>query len=265
MILGALAASMAGLVGRATASVPSSGHTVQVAAVVELTQAASAFEPAVRLKPPVPTVPVGCLQYAATPDAAGVFVINPNQYQRVAATPETGPKGAIIVIGDSLTWQTTAETAAQLRTSGWGPVCVSGTISATVQFGNAEIPDGLDTIARIRASAAVWRDGDPKVVIALGTNDSGISASSLTAAKSYVSNMLGAIGPTAKPVSWMTVHTKRLAPWPTREGIFNRAIVESGVETMPWDAEFQNTWVSADKIHCTPTGKAARVALYARL
>lgn len=215
--------------------------------------------------PVVPVAPSGCLQYPTTPDADGVWIVNPNQYQRVAATSEVGSKGPIIVIGDSLTWMTAKETAMQLRASGWGPVCVSGTIAASVQFGNAQIPDGLDSIARIRASSTVWQGSGPKVVVALGTNDVGFSGTSLSSAKSYVSNMLAAIGPTEEPVAWMTVRTKRLSPWPARESTFNQAIAESGVQVMPWAAEFQNAFCGSDKVHLVSAGKVARVALYGRL
>ncbi|MEQ1700825.1 MAG: peptidoglycan-binding protein [Ilumatobacteraceae bacterium] len=215
--------------------------------------------------PPPPALPAGCLQFATTADSNGVFTVNPNQYQRVAATSETGVKGPIIVIGDSLTWQTATDTAAALRLVGYGPVCVSGTISATVQWGNAQIPDGLDSIARIRASAPVWSGPTPRVVIALGTNDTGFVTTSPAAARSDIHTMLTAIGPTSKPVAWMTVRTTRQAPWPARESNWNTQLVAAGVETMPWAAEFQNAWVGSDKVHCVAAGRVARVAFFGRL
>ncbi|MEQ1698579.1 MAG: peptidoglycan-binding protein [Ilumatobacteraceae bacterium] len=215
--------------------------------------------------PPPPALPAGCLQYPTTPDAAGVFTINPGTYQRVAATSEVGPKGPIIVIGDSLTWQTATETAAMLRSTGFGPVCVSGTISATVQWGTAAIPDGLDSIARIRASAPVWSGPTPRVVVALGTNDSGFVTTSASAALADIRTMLTAIGPTSKPVAWMSVRSKRAAPWPARENNWNAQLAVAGVEVMPWAGEFQPAWIQGDKVHCNAAGKVARVAFYGRL
>ena len=215
--------------------------------------------------PPPPADPVGCLQYGTTADADRVFVINPSQYVRQVATSEPGVKGPIIVIGDSLTWQTAKDTAVQLRAAGWGPVCVQGTIAASVQFGNAQIPDGLDMIARIRATHPSWVGAHIKVVVALGTNDVGFSTTSLTAAKSYVTNMLAAIGPTTQPVAWMTVRTERGSPWPAREDTFNRAVTESGVQVMPWSAEFSTAYCGTDDVHLVAAGRAARVALYGRL
>jgi hypothetical protein len=227
--------------------------------------AASVSQAAVRLAPPTPPTATGCLQYLATPDPTGMYLVSPNYYQRVAAVLEHGPRGPIIVIGDSLTWLSATHTAEVLRSAGWGPVCVSGTIGATVQFGTAEIPDGLDAIARIRSSAAIWQGPEVKVVVALGTNDSGFAKASLADAKSYVDAMVAAIGPTTQPIGWMTVRTKRLAPWPTREDLFNQAIAEAGLQLLPWAATFQDTWVHSDLVHLTEEGKAARAALYAPL
>ena len=123
---------------------------------------------------------------------------------------------------------------------------MSGPSAGSLQCGTAQSPDGLDSVARFGASAAGWQGSGPKVVVALGTNDVGFSGTSLSSAKSYVANMLAAIGPTEEPVAWMTVRTKRLSPWPARESTFNRAIAESGVQVMLWAAEFQNAFCGSD-------------------
>lgn len=214
-------------------------------------------------EPPVlvqPTGPIGCLQWVPSPTADGVYKINPNQYQTVVHVYNAGPNGPIVVVGDSLTFGAAAQTARELRTQGWGPICVDGTVSRTVEFGSSSIPDGLDAAYRIRASNPAWNDPRITWVVALGTNDVGFSSGNLDRSNKYVADMRAAIG--TNPVSWMNVRTGR-GDYQYKEAMFNQSIAAGGVTVIDWYNQMSGTWLAGDGVHLNSTGYQARADMLA--
>jgi hypothetical protein len=184
-----------------------------------------------------------------------VYQVNPNRYQTVAHIFTAGPKGPIVVVGDSLTWGSAAATARGLRANGWGPICVDATISRTVEFGTPSIPDGLDAAHRIRSSDPLWNDPAITWVVALGTNDVGFSAGNRGRSDQYVDDMRLAIGP--NPTSWLNVRTGR-SDYQSRELVFNQSIADSGVDVIDWYHRMNHTWLAGDRVHLTSAGYQAR-------
>lgn len=210
---------------------------------------------------PDPTGPVGCLQSIPAPSADGVYQIEFGN-QLVVHIFTAGPNGPIVVVGDSLTLGSAAQTARALRTAGWGPICVDGTISRSIEFGSPSVPDGLDAVYRIRTSNPIWNDPTITWVIALGTNDVGFSLGSEARAGQYVTDQIAAIGP--NPIWWVNVRTAR-ADWQYPEAIFNQAIAASGVAVVDWYAASGGRgWTAGDGVHLTPLGYQARADLVAQ-
>jgi hypothetical protein len=208
------------------------------------------------------TGPIGCLQYVPAPSADGVYQIQIAPYQTVVHIVTTGPKGPIVVIGDSLTVGSATQTARALRTAGWGPICIDGTTSRTVDFGSDAVPTGVDAARRIRASNPIWNNPAITWVVALGTNDSQFSGGSMARADKYVTDQRAAIG--ANPIWWMNVRTSR-PDWQFQEGIFNQAITRSGISVIDWNgASAGKGWTTADEIHLTAAGYQARADLLAK-
>jgi hypothetical protein len=208
-----------------------------------------------------PTGPIGCLQSVPAPTADNIYQIQIGANQLVAHIFTAGPKGPIVVVGDSLTFGSAAQTARALRANGWGPICIDGTISRTVEFGSSSIPDGLDAAYRIRASNPIWDDPTITWVVALGTNDVGYSTGNAARADKYIADQIAAIGP--NPISWMNVCTAR-SDWQYQEAIFNQAIKDSGVAVIDWySASEDQPWIAGDKVHLTTTGYQARADLLA--
>ena len=208
-----------------------------------------------------PRGPIGCLQYVPAPAADGLYLIKPGRMQAVSHIFEAGPKGPIAVVGDSLTWGSASETARSLRSNGWGPICVDGTISRTVQFGNAAVPDGLDAVARIKASDPIWADPTITWVVALGTNDVGFSRGNQQRSDEYIGNMVRAIG--GASVSWMNVRTAR-AGWQWQEAVFDASIANAGVGVIDWhSASNGQRWFAGDLVHLNRAGNRARADLLA--
>ena len=207
---------------------------------------------------PQPSGPIGCLQWVPVPTGDGVYHIAPGSNQQVAHIFEAGPKGPIVVVGDSLTAGSIVQTTRALRANGWGPICVDGTTSRTVMFGTSTVPDGLDAAYRIRASDPMWNEPGVNCVVALGTNDVGFSAGNLARSDQYVAEMRAAIGP--NPISWMNVRTGR-AGWQYYEAMFNQSIVASGVEVIDWYSNMDASWLAGDRVHLTTAGYQGRADL----
>jgi lysophospholipase L1-like esterase len=172
-----------------------------------------------------------------------------------------GPKGPIVVIGDSLTVGTAAQTARALRGNGWGPICIDATVSRTVEFGSRSTPDGLDAAARIKASDPVWNDPTITWVVALGTNDVGNANGNVARSDQFVADQIAAIGP--NPIWWMNVRTDR-PDSQDREAVFNQSITASGVGVIDWHSAADGQhWMGGDRVHLTNSGYQARADLLA--
>jgi len=208
-----------------------------------------------------PTGPIGCLQTVPTPSSDGIYEIQIGTMQLVVHTFTAGPNGPIVVIGDSLTFGSAAQTARALRTKGWGPICIDATVARSIEFGSSSIPNGLDAAQRIRSSDPVWNDPTITWVVALGTNDVGFSTWSASRAGGYVADQIAAIGP--NPIAWMNVSTTR-PDWQGQEDVFNHAIRMSGVAVIDWHGVSEHqAWTGGDRIHLTAVGYQARADLLA--
>lgn len=214
--------------------------------------------------PPVrvaPTGPTGCLQYVPEPSADGVFQIQIGPFQTVVHIFTAGPKGPIVVVGDSLTVGSATQTARALRAKGWGPICIDAAIARSIKFGGSLLPSGLNAVERIKASDPVWNDPTITWVVALGTNDVGFSTTSAERADQYVHDQLAAIGP--NQTYWVNVCTAR-TDWQYEEAIFNHSISTSGVRVIDWySASEDQHWTAGDRIHLNTIGYQARADLIA--
>ena len=191
-----------------------------------------------------------------------LWTARPGVYQRVVGSAATGPRGPIVAMGDSITFGSAEATAVALRTAGWGPVCIDGTVARTVEFGTAAIPDGIDAVDRIRSTGAPWTGWSVQWVVALGTNDVSISGTSAGLARRYISDQLAAIGPTQDGVAWVQVRTALTGVWPEREDVWNSQLAVAGVAIqVPWSDGFQRGWVGSDLIHLSGAGIRARAQM----
>jgi hypothetical protein len=209
---------------------------------------------------PSPSGPVGCLQSVPVPSDDGVYQIRIGG-QFVSHIYTAGPKGPIVVVGDSLTAGSIEQTARALRANGWGPICVDGAVGRTVEFGKTALPGGLDAAARIKASHPIWNDPTITWVIALGTNDVGYSGGNSARSDQFVADQRAAIGP--NPIAWMNVRTGR-SDYQYEEAIFNQSIRDAGIAVIDWySASVSQQWLAGDRVHLTVSGNQARADLLA--
>lgn len=246
------------------------GHSFVFAGVAELSVSVGAqqLEPAVRLSPPRGEdlwSPATCISTPSYRNENGHNEANPGRYQRVVSIAEVGPRGAVAVVGDSLTWQSARDLAVQLQQDGWGPVCVDGTISRTVEYGNAEVPDGLDAVRRIRGTSLVWGRSDVTWVVALGTNDSGFSRTSVERANTSAAKLVNEIGGPAV-IDWVNTKTNRSGAPALNEQAWNAGVQQLGVSIIDWrSAVVANPAViGGDRVHLSALGVPVRNDLIVR-
>jgi hypothetical protein len=200
-----------------------------------------------------------CVSSQSRPNENGHAEANPGRYQRVVSIPETGRLGAVAVVGDSLTYQSARDLAAKLQRDGWGPVCVDGTISRTVEYGNSSIPDGLDAVRRIRSVSSEWTRSDVTWVVALGTNDSGFSRSSSTRANTSAAKLANEIGNVGN-IFWVNTRTNRTGSPASYEAAWNAGVSQLGVRIINWSSAAQTNpaVMGGDKVHLTSLGVTVR-------
>ena len=205
-----------------------------------------------------PTAPIGCLTYVPTPTSDGLYVTNIGKSRIVAHTYTAGPKGPIVVIGDSLTYGAALRTIRGLRANGWGPICYDAQVARSITYSTTTRPSGLATALRIKTSDPVWNDPTITWMVGLGTNDVVSTGTNTMLARAHIDRMLTAIGP--NPIWWVNVHTANLADQP-RERAFNAAIASTGVHVIDW-ATFSTgaPWFAGDLVHLSPTGYNARAS-----
>lgn len=212
------------------------------------------------MKPGIPTSPV------AAP--GGVWQLGTvNGKWRIGFRGVAGPLGAIVVVGDSLTYLSIAETMAGLVSAGYGPICVDAGYGrfVVVGSGTASVSSGLDVIGRVRASAPVWQMDTVRWVIALGTND--VRRPSAGRAPVWCAEQIAAarwaIGVTARPPEWVNVRSRReIAQYV--ENVWNTAVPQNGFVTIDWSAAvapWPELFISDDLVHPTPFGTELRVRL----
>jgi len=260
--------------------------TVSATPVVELTaidDGAASIQPAVRpgirtqieVQPP-PPVYGGCLQSGYSTTTVGTA---PNTWKRISK-PETqypsligfrsiaGPRGAIVVVGDSLTVFLFNDLMNTLIAQGYGPICIDASVGrmASPKPNGSRSTSGAGVAERIRASDAVWRLDNTTWVLALGTNDVGYATSGTMAevAAAHIADVRDAIGSLRVPQYWVNARTLRPTTQ-TKEDIWNAALPAPGVVVIDWSSIVSRTpgvhVSAADLVHLTSLGNQVRLPL----
>ncbi len=220
------------------------------------------------LKPPDPVVG-GCLSGPAERDKTGRWLQQTvNKWGKIGYYPGFGERGPLVIVGDSLTWQSIIPEMNTLIDRGYGPICLDGVISRWSLTGSASIPSARTAVERIKASHAFWTSQSIRWVIATGTNDVTATGTSATAARARIDGVVAAVGSSYHLIGWVNVRTRRGQPWISREDSFNQQVaVTPGVYVVDWDALVRPslpTYVwNADLIHLTVVGQQARSDLTA--
>jgi len=278
-----VSAANAGLANRPVANMaitPTSARGVELYAsvrahvVVDLTgyftgtPTAATLPARTNVKPPDPAVG-GCLSGLAERDKTGRWLQQTvNKWGKVGYYPGFGEKGPLVVVGDSLTWQSIIPAMNTLIDRGYGPICLDGVISRWSLTGSASIPSAETAVERIKASHGFWRSQSVRWVIAMGTNDVTATGTSAAAARTRIDGVAAAVGSDYHMVGWVNVRTRREQPWSAREDVFNQQVASTpGVYAIDWAALVQPdlpTYVwNADLIHLTVVGQQARSDLTA--
>ena len=163
-----------------------------------------------------------------------------------------GPPGRVLLVGDSLFFQSGQELRASLEGDGWEVTLAAepGAGLGGGGYGDIDWPDRLD-----RALDGI----EPEVaVVELGTNGCGRRCSSPDAAIADVLERLEEV----PLVLWLTVRTD--APRPTGAPAINDALRRAaadrdGLEVLPYDDWLDGApgLVSDDGVHLTPAGQRA--------
>ena len=203
-----------------------------------------------------------CISTGWTTNEFGHQEAKIGSYQKVVSVPEVGVRGPVAVVGDSLTYQSAETLAVKLQQAGWGPICVDGTISRTVEFGNYNIPDGLDAVRRIRGVSSEWSRPEVVWVVPLGTNDAGFSGNSEERAARSARKLVDEIGQSDR-IWWMNVKTTVSGSRVGWEAAYNAGISSLGVNVIDWYGRTvsESGHLSGDRVHLSRYGIDIRNAL----
>lgn len=179
--------------------------------------------------------------------------------------PNSGPRGALAVMGDSLTWQTMSGTMNRLIDAGFGPICADGAVFRATTVAVAGVNSGVNATNRLK-TVAFWTAPTVRWVVGIGTNDVG-AAGTTAAQRSRIDGMMSAIGVTTRPVLWINVRTRR-GDYQAAESRFNAALVATpNLRVIDWSAMVAPspaTYITSyDMVHLTATGIAQRPVLVA--
>ncbi len=181
------------------------------------------------------------------------------RYWKISFYPRPGVRGAVSVVGDSLTVASTEETMRELIDAGYGPICIDAQVARRVSVYTSALPSGVQEIARIKSSDAVWRLDTVRWVIALGTNDTRADISNYSAT---IQKGRDAVGPMAVPIYWIDVRTRLGAPYTTYENAWNERLPGPNIVVIGWAAAVAaspTTYINnTDLIHLTPAGEVLR-------
>jgi hypothetical protein len=166
-----------------------------------------------------------------------------------------GPRGALGVVGDSLTFERIDDLVAQLREAGWGPIRADGRPGRRCTVDVAMAQSGRSVVRRWRTDGfhpAVW-------LVALGQNDTE-SVADEADARRIVAAVLDEIGDT--PTVWVDVWTVgETSRWAlVGAAIAAEAAARPHVRVAGWAsvASAHPEWFVADGIHNTPEGARER-------
>jgi hypothetical protein len=226
--------------------------------------------------PPAPTLGAA----ANTPNGAGclpgVGKLDPTKrwYRQdntsaststIAYYPLAGPRGAVAVVGDSLTWQTMSNTMNRLIDAGFGPICADGAVFRATTVVVSKVNSGVNAIGRLKG-LAFWAAATVRWVISIGTNDVG-TASTTVAQRARIDGVIAAVGVTTRSILWMNVRTRR-GSYQSVETRFNQNLAATpNVTVIDWSAMV--AWnpaayiTGADLVHLTAHGISTRPTLLA--
>lgn len=179
--------------------------------------------------------------------------------------PTAGPRGALAVMGDSLTWQTMSGTMNRLIDAGFGPICADGAVFRATTVAVLGVNSGVNATGRLRASP-FWAAPTVRWLVSIGTNDVG-TASTTAAQRTRIDGMMAAIGLTTRPVLWMNIRTRR-SDYQAVETRFNAAVAATpNLRVIDWSALVApnpGAYISSnDLVHLTAYGIAQRPVLLA--
>jgi hypothetical protein len=181
------------------------------------------------------------------------------RYWKISFYPRPGVRGAVAVVGDSLTVASTEETMRDLIDAGYGPICIDAQVARRVSVYTSALPSGVQEIARIKSSDAVWRLSTVRWVIALGTNDTRADISNYSAT---IQKGRDAVGSVTVPIYWIDVRTRLGAPYTTYENAWNDRLPGPNIVVIGWAAAVAaspTTYINnTDLIHLTPAGEVLR-------
>jgi lysophospholipase L1-like esterase len=174
------------------------------------------------------------------------------------STLPPGWRGPVVVLGDSLTWDTAPSLEAAFRAAGWGPVVIDAFPGRQVTDDEPDPFSGVIAAKRLVLERDVR--GAPWV-IALGTNDIGPDGGSDRANRDAVGELLDFLGSDTR-VLWVDVWRTDL---PERSFAYNLMLAEladdrANLQIVPWAGEawVRPEWFEEDGIHLTAEGMAAR-------
>ncbi|MGB8862401.1 MAG: hypothetical protein WCC60_24310 [Ilumatobacteraceae bacterium] len=220
------------------------------------------------VKPPNP-VAGGCLSGPAESDKTGRWLQQTvNKWGKIGYYSGFGENGPLVIVGDSLTWQSIIPAMNTLIDRGYGPICLDGVISRNTLAGSPSITSARSAVDRIKASHPFWQSQSVRWVVAMGTNDIASTGTSVAPARQRIDAMVAAIGSEYFEIGWVNLRTRRGPPWTEREDVFNDQIAATpGVYVIDWATLVQPSpptfiW-QADLIHLTVVGQQARSDLTA--
>jgi lysophospholipase L1-like esterase len=174
------------------------------------------------------------------------------------STLPPGWRGPVVVLGDSLTWDTAPSLEAAFRAAGWGPVVVDAFPGRQVTDDEPDPFSGLVAAKRLVLERDVR---DAPWVVALGTNDIGPEGGSEAENRAAVEELLDFLGSGTR-VLWVDVWRTDLAE---RSFAYNLMLADlagtrANLEIIPWAGEawVRPEWFEEDGIHLTADGMAAR-------
>lgn len=260
----ATVAVLAGAVAQAAAS----GTTASIDRAAGATAVAVRGERTQVEPPPSSPDSGGCLSGTGTKVAASIdpaqrwyvdVVSSQWYYWKVSFYPRTGARGAVVVVGDSLTVAASEETMRGLIDAGFGPVCIDGQVSRRVSVYTSNIPSGVQEVARIKSSDQVWRSSTVRWVLALGTNDDRADTSAYAATIQKGRNAVGAV---TVPMYWIDIRTRLGDPSTNYENQWNARLPGPNTVVIGWAAAVAPSparYINGDDmIHLTAAGEVLR-------
>jgi len=172
-------------------------------------------------------------------------------------------RGAIALIGDSLSFSHWAGLPEEFEQERWGPFQLEARSGRFTTTTTPEATSGVDAVRRLRAGGF-----DPPIwIIALGTNDMSVTSAVPGATAALIDTMMSEIGP-GRRVVWVDVY-KRYSKGAT--AAFNNELTAAtgrhpGLTIANWHGLVAANldWLTDDGVHLTLEGSRQRNRFVAR-